>query len=110
MVDLAASFIPLPGGTGVAELSFTAIFASLMGSDIFWAMLIWRILTYYSYIIQGILITIYDYFRGNKKQKWLEQKWKLEEESRQFEDDQLKIFEESLEKQNKRKEKRERKK
>lgn len=110
MVDLAACFIPLPGGTGVAELSFTAIFASLMGPDIFWAMLIWRILTYYSYIIQGILITIYDYFRGNKKQKWLEQKWKLEEESRQFEDDQLKIFELSLEKQSKRKEKRERKK
>lgn len=107
MVDLAASFIPLPGGTGVAEISFTALFSSLMGSNIFWAMLLWRILTYYSYILQGLIITIYDYARGNKKQEWLDKKWKLEEESRQFEEAQMKDFELMLSKQNKKKKKKE---
>ena len=105
MIELASTFFPLPGGTGMAELSFTAFFSALMGPNIFWAMLFWRILTYYSYIIRGTIIIIYDYARGNKKQEWLEKKWKLEEESKQFEEAQLRDFEMSLMKQNKRKRK-----
>lgn len=105
MIELASTFIPLPGGTGMAELSFTAFFSTLMGPNIFWAMLFWRILTYYSFMIRGVIIIIYDYARGNKKQEWLEKKWKLEEESKQFEEAQLRDFEMSLMKQNKRKRK-----
>lgn len=105
MIDLASSFFPLPGGSGVAELSFTAFFSSLMGADIFWAMLIWRILTHYSNMIRGTIIIIYDYAIGNKKFKWTQKKWQLEEESKKFEDAQLKDFEMTLVKQNKRKNK-----
>ena len=105
MIDLASSFIPLPGGSGVAELSFTAFFSSLMGADIFWAMLIWRILTHYSNMIRGTFIIIYDYAVGNKKFQWLQKKWQLEEESKSFEEAQLKDFEMTLVKQNKRKNK-----
>lgn len=105
MIDLASGFIPLPGGSGVAELSFTAFFSSLLGADVFWAMLIWRIFTYYGHMIRGIVIIIYDYIHGNKKHEWLQKKWQLEEESKNFEDAQLRDFEMTLVKQNKRKNK-----
>ncbi len=102
MVDLASSIFPLPGGTGAAELSFSVLFGTLfLDGTLFWGMLLWRIFTYYGYIVQGILIVIYDYFRGNKQHEWEEKKWALEEESRNFEKNQLKDFELSLSKNNK---------
>lgn len=67
MIQLAISFIPLPGGSGAAELSFAAMFSALMSADTFWAMMIWRFLTYYAFIIQGLGVVIYDYVIGNKK-------------------------------------------
>lgn len=83
MVDLASSFIPLPGGTGASELSFTALMASLFTSGmLFWALIFWRILTYYVYIIQGPLLMAYDYVWGTKRNAWLLKKWQLEEESK----------------------------
>jgi len=83
MVDMAASFFILPGGTGVTELSFTTLLASLFsGGLLFWALIIWRILTYYLYIIQGPIIMIWDYLIGNKHQAWQNRKWELEEESK----------------------------
>lgn len=107
MVDLASSIFPLPGGTGASELSFSVLFASLfeIGGNLFWAMLIWRIFTYYIYIAQGLIVTAYDYFHGEKKFEWIKRKWALEEESRKFEEKELKDFELSLEKKKLKKEK-----
>lgn len=107
MVDLASSFFPLPGGTGASELSFSVLFADLfeIGGNLFWAMLIWRIFTYYIYIGQGLIVTAYDYFHGNKKLEWTKKKWALEEESRKFEEKELQDFELSLEKKKLKKEK-----
>lgn len=79
-VDLAASFIPLPGGSGVSELSFTAMFTALFGAETFWALLLWRLVTYYSQLLLGIGVTIYDYAIGNKKNERLMQKWKEDAE------------------------------
>ena len=103
MVDLSASFFPLPGGTGASELSFTVLFGKLfgVGGNLFWAMLIWRIFTYYIYILQGIGVMIYDSVCGNKKLEWQKRKWALEQESREFEAKELKDFELSLEKKSK---------
>jgi len=67
MIQLAVSFVPLPGGSGAAELSFTAMFSALMGADTFWAMMIWRLVTYYAFVIQGLGIVVYDYLFGNRK-------------------------------------------
>lgn len=93
MIDLASSFIPLPGGTGAAELSFTTLFASFfVGGKLFWALLLWRILTYYGYIFQGIIIMIYDYAIGDKKYKWQKKKNELETESEKFKAEQLSQF------------------
>ena len=69
MIDLASSFIPLPGGSGIAELSFTALFASLFAGASFWALLFWRCITYYGFVLQGLLLVLYDAFVGNKKNK-----------------------------------------
>ncbi len=71
--ELVTMFIPLPGGSGMAELSFTALFASLFADTyIFWAMLLYRIFTYYIYLAQGIVVNIYDLIIGDRNnQKYL---------------------------------------
>ena len=80
MIELAASFIPLPGGSGVQELSFTAVFFAAFGASTFWALLMWRVLTYYAYIVQGLVVIIYDYVYGNKKNQKLLKKWESKKE------------------------------
>lgn len=69
LVDLASAFNPLPMGTGTAELSFSALIAVLFSSNgaAVWALIIWRILYNYSYIIQGFLLISYDYVIGNRR-------------------------------------------
>ena len=72
LCELATTYIPLPGGSGMAEISFNALFASLFldaSGAIFWALLIYRFATYYSYILQGFVIILYDIAWGDKKNK-----------------------------------------
>ena len=94
MIDMAASFIPLPGGTGVTELSFTALFAGLISpaSMLTWALIFWRIITYYIVLVQGIVVMAYDNMVGNRKYLWLKKKWELEAESISFAQDKLHEF------------------
>lgn len=70
IIELACHSIPLPGGSGLAELSFSTIFASLFDSGVlFWALIIWRIITYYTYLFSGLGIIVYDYAYGKRKIK-----------------------------------------
>ena len=70
LVELATKYIPIPGGSGVAEISFSALFASLFNDGtLFWAMLFWRILNYFIYLLQGIIVIIYDFAYGNKRNR-----------------------------------------
>lgn len=84
MIDLAASFIPLPGGTGMNEITFTALFSPYLKGATFWALLIWRFCTYYWYLIQGLLIISYDTVYGNRKYRWIKKKYSLQAESQEF--------------------------
>lgn len=85
MIEIAASLIPLPGGTGMNEFSFTAIFANLfLEGRMFWALIIYRLFSYYFYLIQGILVIIYDYLIGDKRYEWQKRKWALQGESEAF--------------------------
>ncbi len=83
IVELAASFMPLPGGTGMAELSFVALFGKLfMSSNVFWALIIWRCYSYYIYVAQGLGILVYDFAFGKRrlakyKDKWNKPKFKI---------------------------------
>ena len=74
--ELITMFIPLPGGSGVAELSFTTLFFAMFPETyIFWAMIFFRVFTYYIYIAQGMLVHIYDIVIGNKfNDKYLSRK------------------------------------
>ena len=78
LVELATKYIPIPGSSGVAEISFTALFASLFkDGTLFWAMLFWRVLNYFIYLFQGLAIVIYDFLYGNKKNSVIKQKYIL---------------------------------
>lgn len=52
----AITIIPTPGNSGAAEGSFYAVFSSLTSAYLFWAMLIWRLLVYYGWLILGLVI------------------------------------------------------
>lgn len=78
MVDLASAFNPIPMGTGTADISFTAFFAAFFTKGTqFWALIIWRILYYYIYILQGVGIVIYDYAIGNRRLEKHKEEWLL---------------------------------
>ncbi len=68
----AITIIPTPGNSGAAEGSFYLIFSQLDYSGLFWSMLIWRFIVYYSFIIIGILVyarrAIQNYLERKKKQ------------------------------------------
>ena len=53
-IQAAISLILTPGNAGAAEGSFYLVFSSLGTAGTFWAMLIWRFLCYYSFIVIGL--------------------------------------------------------
>lgn len=93
LTDLSASFFPLPGGTGVNEITFSALFSSyFVGGSLFWAVLLWRLMTYYLYIFIGIIIQAYDVFYGNRKYKWIKKQRELQLETDNFRQIQIQKF------------------
>ena len=60
MVELSACCFPLPGGSGMNEITFSVIFKEYLPDAVFWAMLFWRLFSYYGLILQGILVMAYD--------------------------------------------------
>ncbi len=71
--SLTLAFVPTPGSSGGAEGMFVLIFGSLFGGKVFWPLFVWRIATYYVYLLQGLLVLIYDFLIGNKKAERLKQ-------------------------------------
>lgn len=64
-VTYASSFAPTPGGAGLAELSFYAIFATVIPDGyLFWAVLFWRVAVFYLPVLVGFLLHIFDSIRG----------------------------------------------
>ena len=92
LIDLASSFIPLPGGTGMNEITFTFLFKEYLGGATFWALLFWRFCSYYYYLLQGIAVISYDTIYGNKKYRWVKKKYDLQGESQQFRRMQIEMF------------------
>ena len=92
LIDLASSFIPLPGGTGMNEITFTFLFREYLGGSTFWALLLWRFCSYYFYLLQGIGVITYDTLYGNKKYRWIKKKYDLQEESQEFRKLQIENF------------------
>lgn len=62
----AITFIPTPGNAGAAEGSFYAVFSALTSGYLFWAVLIWRFLCYYIWLILGMCLYGVNAMRGGK--------------------------------------------
>lgn len=94
LVDLSASFFPLPGGTGMNELSFTAAFGAVVAGQapLVWVLLLWRFCSYYFYLVQGIFILSYDMAIGNRRYRWQVVRNNLAEESAVFKQQQINRF------------------
>ena len=56
MLTYAISFIPTPGNAGAADLSFFLLFSTNLAAGFaFPAMMVWRLMAFYSYIVIGFL-------------------------------------------------------
>lgn len=62
--NYGASFIPTPGMSGAAEALFMLAFASISGDALFWVVIVWRFFAYYSYILMGVGMNIFDLSKG----------------------------------------------
>jgi len=55
-IQSAVYYAPTPGNAGVAEGTFYMVFSRLSSGYVFWAMMLWRLFSYYIYIIVGPLV------------------------------------------------------
>lgn len=62
------SLVPTPGNAGAAEGAFYLVFSSMGSDGVFWAMLIWRLFSHYSFIITGGVIYGINALKGKRKQ------------------------------------------
>jgi uncharacterized protein (TIRG00374 family) len=65
-IYLCITFIPTPGNSGVAEGSFYAFFSALGQERLFWVMLIWRLFSYYLFILLGFVTVSLENAHVNK--------------------------------------------
>ncbi len=57
----AATFVPTPGNSGAIEMIFMAAFATMTENILFWYVLFWRFILYYTWIILGLGMNITDF-------------------------------------------------
>ena len=70
IISLAITFIPTPGNSGAADFSFYSLFnTQLAGGLAFPAMMTWRILNFYSYIIIGFVFSRFKKHSDAKRKK-----------------------------------------
>lgn len=62
----AITIIPTPGNAGAAEGSFYAVFSTLTSGYLFWGVVIWRVLCYYSWLAAGLVIIAGNAMSGRK--------------------------------------------
>ncbi len=62
----AASLVPTPGNSGAIEGVASMAFAPMQMADgaLFWVVFIWRICTYYIYIVLGLIKTFVDFVKN----------------------------------------------
>ena len=68
-VRSAVYFAPTPGNSGVAEGTFYIVFSRLSTGYVFWAMMLWRLFSYYIYIMVGPLIYLSMHFEKKRKEQ-----------------------------------------
>ncbi len=64
--QMSAMIVPTPGNSGAVESAFMFALTSLSSGALFWTVFSWRFLSYYSYIIVGVCMTVFHLIRTNK--------------------------------------------
>ena len=75
--SLATSFVPTPGASGASEGFFYMVFQgvrNLTRGLLFWVVLIWRVLTYYVFLLIGLVMVAYDFVTSSIKEKVINRK------------------------------------
>lgn len=67
--SMAGSYIPLPGATGLMEIAFIALYGEFVGDAIVWALLTWRIISYYFILVHGFINEISKIAKNVSKSK-----------------------------------------
>ena len=65
-VYAAISYIPTPGASGAAEISFGLIFVGMATHTVFWGTLLWRGISYYLTLVFGIAVILRNSFKSKK--------------------------------------------
>lgn len=66
---MAGSYIPLPGATGLMEIAFISLYSMYVGDAIVWALLAWRIISYYLILVHGFVHEVSSIIKGMSKAK-----------------------------------------
>lgn len=66
-VQMSVTVVPTPGNSGAMESAFMMTLVSVSEGVLFWTVFSWRFLSYYSYIIIGLGITIAHLIKNNRK-------------------------------------------
>lgn len=67
--QMSVTVVPTPGNSGAMESAFMMTLVSVSEGVLFWTVFSWRFLSYYSYIIIGLIITVAHLIRRNRKSK-----------------------------------------
>ena len=66
-VQMSVTVVPTPGNSGAMESAFMLTLVNVSEGVLFWTVFSWRFLSYYSYIIIGLVITIVQLIRSNRR-------------------------------------------
>ena len=70
LLFLSASYTPLPGASGAQEGGFLVFFRGMFTQGtIGLALLVWRFITYYLFLLSGAVMSIVDSIRGGRRKK-----------------------------------------
>lgn len=68
ILQVAVSFMPMPGASGAQELGFSTLFRQYFtNDDLYTGVMVWRFLTYYVVVLSGAVMVITDQILYNRK-------------------------------------------
>ena len=68
-VQMSVTVVPTPGNSGAMESAFMMTLVDISAGVLFWTVFSWRFLSYYSYIIIGLIIIIYQLIQRNRRSR-----------------------------------------
>ena len=66
-VQMSVTVVPTPGNSGAMESAFMMTLVNVSEGVLFWTVFSWRFLSYYSYIIIGLIITVIHLIKRNRR-------------------------------------------